>query len=118
MLLFFLGWKQKLVLVYAFFIFTYFGPSIQKRRMSLPKKEFRVCLKPSLVKFRLSMKASMNLTGLSLLTYFSRVFGKRAVWSLFRPCMCSLISYRLFLRLVCSVASLVVTSYKFTDCMV
>lgn len=40
------------------------------------------CLKPSFSRFRLSTKASMNLTGFSLLTYWSMVSGKSTAWSL------------------------------------
>jgi len=54
-------------------------------------------VKPIFSRFRLSTNASINLTELFSLTYFSSVSGKSRVWSLFRPSTCSLMARRLLL---------------------
>ena len=50
--------------------------------MALPVSARIECLKQSFSMFRLSTKASMNLTGFSASTYLSSVSGKSMVWSL------------------------------------
>ena len=61
----------------------------------LPVSAGLECLNLSFSRFRLSTKASMNLTAFSFSTYWSMVLGKSTVWSLWVPLTCSLMAFQL-----------------------